>query len=233
MLPLEVADDDVEESVPVVVAKVCAHACFGFAIWAEGDAGIQPNIGKSRPPLVAKEKVRGHIVGDKQIGIAVFVVVTKYHAELTAAVVINAYFFRHVGKSSISLIAVHNPRRALVLTGTAVDAYRAVPALFVVFEGEIGIVGNVEVEIAIVVDVGKGRTHTQALVAAASGLCHIDKGTIAAIAIQHVGTEVRNIEIHVTVVVIISRADSHAIPFIADTSVLCCFLELPIAFVSI
>ena len=175
MLPLEVADDDVEESVPVVVAKVRAHACLGFAVRAEGDAGIQPNIGKSRPPLVAKEEVRGHIVGDKQIRIAVFVVIAKHYAELTAAVVINAHCFRYVGKRSISFVAIHNPRRALILTGPAVDAYRTVPALFVVFEGKIGIVGNVEVEIAVVVDVGKGRTHAQALVADASGLCRIDK----------------------------------------------------------
>src|SRR6187549_3177000 len=91
------------------------------------------------------------------------------------------------------------------LTKLRVAAVRRLAAI------SVHVVDDEEIEIAVLVEVGKRAARTPARLADMRSRCHVGKRAVTAIAIEHVRAEVRHVEVNPAVVVVVTRARAHAV----------------------
>ena len=97
----------------IVVAKVRAHARFDVAIAVVRHAGDEGDVLEGAVALVLEEHVRGLVVGDKEVAVAIGVVIGRHHAQAVIAIGgCHAGRLGDVGKRAIALVAVEHIRCA-------------------------------------------------------------------------------------------------------------------------
>ena len=77
---VEIGDGYAGKTGAVEIGGIDAHACAGFAFFAEGDAGFDGDIFERAVALIAVELVGLRVVGDEKVGPAVAIVVEHGNA---------------------------------------------------------------------------------------------------------------------------------------------------------
>src|SRR5262249_13763649 len=85
-LAFERRDDQIGQSVVVVIAKIHAHSRYGTPAVVNRDARCKPTLLKTAAPVVAKEKVGQRVVGDEDVNKPVIVIIGNRHAHSFADV---------------------------------------------------------------------------------------------------------------------------------------------------
>ena len=157
---VEVGHEDVEEPVVVEITPVGSHAGLGLAICAEGDAAEQAVLDEPAVPVVAVQEVPRRVVGHVGVGVAIVVVVAEDDAEpLAVERVRHASLCGDVRECAVAGVQEQGVLGGVVDVGVAIGAQVAarVAAELVVVPAKVDVVGDVQVEVAIGVDVGPGR----------------------------------------------------------------------------
>src|SRR5688572_4443174 len=164
---VQVGDDDVEEAVAIHVGHIGSHSRQRPSFDTECDASPESDFFKTSLSLVVEKEIRHGIVGDINIVPSVTVIVSKNHTEPVSVRTVNAGFLRHVGKGTVTVVAIEDVRKAVVDIRMAVHAkVSRCRTVLIVVDGKVNVVGHEEIHIAIVVDVAKGATGTPAARAA-------------------------------------------------------------------
>ena len=97
----------------IVVAKVRAHASFDVAVAVVRHARDEGDVLEGAVALVLEEYIGGLVVGDKEVAIAIGIVIGRDHAQAVIAVGgSHAGRLSDVGKRAVALVAVEHIRRA-------------------------------------------------------------------------------------------------------------------------
>ena len=100
-------------AVLIVVAKVHAHAGFDIAVAVVRYACDEGDVLEGTVALVLEEHIGGFVVGDKEVGVAIGIVIGRNHAQAIVAVGgRHAGRLGDVSKCAAALIAVEHIRRA-------------------------------------------------------------------------------------------------------------------------
>ena len=165
---------DIGETVVIVVGNISAHTILSGVV--DGGPG---NLPKRTVLVVEVEIIRGvKVIGDVEIRPAVTVDVSGRSAEGEAEVE-HPGGSRNVAEAAVAVVAVEpvgfGQRGVFFLV--AVERYRA-------FEGRRGVVGHVDVEVAVPVVVEKGSVGGIARVGQAVGGGGLGKGQVPVVDVQ-------------------------------------------------
>ncbi len=129
---------------------------------------------------VQEDEVGRHVVGDVEVGPAVVGEVAEDHPEALAAGAAEARLGGGVFEGAVAAVQVEAVGLAVVDVGMAVRAHAAGDdaADLVVGEGEVHVVGHVEVEVAVAVGVAEGRRGAPQGIAHAGALGRLGEGTV-------------------------------------------------------
>src|SRR5271170_3352399 len=98
-------DEIAETAGVIVVGEVDAHGAEALAVAAEGYAGEQADVGERAVVIVVIEVAGDGVVGDKEVGPAVVVVVGPHGAEAVVAdVIVNASFDANFFERAVAAI---------------------------------------------------------------------------------------------------------------------------------
>src|ERR1700728_4730795 len=97
-LALKRGEDDVRQSVIVVIAKIGPHSGDCVAIVLQCNACIKRDFGKRSVPLVMKQKIRHRVVSDEYVRIAVAIIVRNRDTHSFACCLSNPASGRHIFK---------------------------------------------------------------------------------------------------------------------------------------
>ena len=89
-------------------------------------------------------------------------------------------------------------------------------AKLVVVPTEVDVVDNIEIQVAVVVDIGPRRRGAPSLVAHSSLSGDVAEGSITVVAIQSIGSEVGDVQIGKAVVVIVGSCGPHSVAKISQ-----------------
>src|SRR4029077_19476186 len=154
----EIGDDQVGPAVIVVIGEVDAHAGISAAVAVDGYLRRQTHFFKRAITLVVVEELDHGVVGDKEIDVAIAIVVRQRNAESFASLR-KANFLGDFGEMAVSIIVVDQGRNRLEDVGMAIGAV----AFFVlaapdVFKIPLNVSQNDEIEQAIAIQIDPGGT---------------------------------------------------------------------------
>ena len=163
---------------------------------------------------VAEQVIGRHVVGDEQIGASVFVEVSREDAQPATVGVDDAGLSRHVDEPTAVVAedvirqGLEVERKAAVVAGVlGIDA----TAGFVVVPFEV--VADVQVEVAVAIQVGERRRSRPVAIAGKPGLLgDVFKSPVALVAIEGIAAPARHEEVGPSVVVDITDRDPVAVP---------------------
>ena len=230
----EVAYDQALAARAVVIGRVDPHRPARLSLLAEGDTGAPADLLERAVVPVVVQEVRLCIVGDREIGPAVAVVVQSDHAERLAGRVVHAGGARHVLERPVTLVAEQPVGRATIRFGSAVRFAVAVEgAEDVVLRGPLHVVAHEQVQppVAIVVDPGGARAERG--VRHARLLRHVRERAVAPVVEQPVRAKAVDEQVGVPVVVIIGRGHADAIHLDGQTGLCRHVLERAVAAVAV
>src|SRR5690242_18926278 len=175
-------------AVVVVIGAVHPHAGLGQAISAESHSSLHSHLRKSSFAVVVVKAAGAGIVGNIKVQAAVLVVVQPDDAQAIIGFGVNAQLFAHVGEGAVAVIVVEPVTRAFQASRSAGNGYAAVLAERTAAEGrqvvqvEVHIVGDIEIQAAIIVVIAKGSARAPApLVVHARLSGHVVKSSVAVI----------------------------------------------------
>ena len=100
-------------SVLIVVAKIYAHASFDVAVAVVRHARDEGDVLEGAVALVLEEHVGGFVVGDKEVAIAIGIVIDRHYAQAVVAIGgCHAGRLGDVGKRAVAVVAVEHVRCA-------------------------------------------------------------------------------------------------------------------------
>ena len=219
---IEVGEEDVGAAVTVEVLGDDSHRGLVLAVVADRTAGgggellIAGRGSLRRAPCV--EVVGGHVVADIDLGVEIVVEVdNRYGEPLPAAVglgeaeVGGAFHERPVSPAHPHLILL-----ADIAPGAAVAAPLRIVAGFVVAEPIVEERAGVEVELAIVVEIGEGGAGAPLRELDPGGGGDVGERAVAVVVEENGGAEVGEVEIGKPVGVIVTDSDPLAVVVVAD-----------------
>ena len=188
-------------------------AGFHHAVGVGSGPGQQGRVLECGVALVDPEQVVRHVVGHIEVDIPIIVEIGRDHAEAGAAGLANARCGADVGELAVAQIAIQKIRTTLVDDRRAIGRLaEVVRARLVVGEGELHIVGDVEIGEPVAIDVREAGAHRPALIGRDVGsVADVAEAAIAEILEQLVGAEVGDEDVEVAIVVDVARGDSHAV----------------------
>ena len=95
-------------AIVVVVAEVDSHACESLAVLVVADAGEKTDFGESAVAIVVVEEALHGVVGDKNIGEAIAVVVGKGNAESLAMRIGDSGLLGNVGEGAVPIVVIED-----------------------------------------------------------------------------------------------------------------------------
>ena len=205
---------EIEIAVAIKIASVQSHAGLRQTIAAVRGPGLDGHLDQTPVAVVAPEQVGFGVVGHVQIEIAVAVQVVEDDPHRRVAQGADSGGIAHVQKRSVAPIAVDSVRLPTSVFGSAVHvqtfvvAFRAARRRIVQVEFEV--VGHVQIEPPIAIDIPKGGARAPATVIHSSGSGNFDKAPRPIVAPELVGTPIRDVQIDIAVVVVVPRSASHA-----------------------
>src|ERR1700728_3883506 len=203
---------------PVVVdiAEINPHTCNGPAVFVIGYAGRERDIGKCSIAIIVQQEVRKGIVGNKDVGETIAIIVGKCEAHALTRILGNTRLLGYIRERTVTIIPIQKIRRAPIFVGRAIvnDVIR--PANMGSGKGIIKIIHYKEVEQAVVVIVKPPRSDRPRLTlskrtADPSFLRHLRKGTVSVIVEQLISVESSDVQIDKAVIVVVTSGDTHGI----------------------
>ena len=212
-LEVEVGDDQVHPAVPVGIAPVGAHPCLRQPLLVVGDPGGEPGLPERhsrRPGLNPEEEVRRGVVRHIDLRGAVPREVGDDDAE---PLPLLASGHRGGAEPAVAEVLEEGVRGAGVLLRMAVGeqvAHRA-HAVPVAVEGEVEVVGRVDVQVAVPLGVEERGARRPPPVARPRGPRSLAEGPVAEVAVEALGAEVGQQQVGVPVVVEVPGHAAHAV----------------------
>ena len=219
LLALEVGDRQPCLAVVEQIAGIDPHARMWIAVLIKGDAALSADLGEGAVPFVVELEAGDGVVGDKEIGPAVAVVVPDGHAERLAPGRADPGGAGHIFKAAVSLVVVESTVAGLIGRRDAVDVplSGSVAGLVVGQRSILDIVADEEVQapIAIIVQPGAGGAPLS-LVGDTGGGGDVGEARRAAgggvVAEQVAGTEDGgHVEVVPAVIVVIADRGAHRV----------------------
>ena len=172
-----------------------------------------PCSSKRKPPTVAEEIVGRRVVGHVEVDPAVAVEVGRDHAQSSPVAIDDARRGRHVDEpAAIVAKDVIGQRREVARIAVVGRRVLGIDADRVVVHVPGEVVADVEVEIAVVVEVGeRGGGRPVAIAGQAGLLGHVLEPAIAPVAEQGIGAPAREEEVGPAVVVEVGHRDPMAV----------------------
>src|SRR3984893_4963848 len=134
-------DEKVGKAIVIVILKNNAHAGEHLAVACKGRTCVQAAFRKSAVSVVVKKKLLGDIVGHKDVGKAVTIIVGESYSQPMALFRGNAGGHTHILKRAVSPVAIQNVRDRSKFAGRAIRRpFRA--ARFALLHAPIEIAGN-------------------------------------------------------------------------------------------
>src|ERR1700691_6400024 len=161
-----------------------------------------------------KQKLLHHIVGNKDVGKSVAIIVGKCHTEAISLFPCDTGFYTHIFKRAVAAVVVEDIADWRKFSWRTVLAYNQ-PTRLAVPHVPVQIAGHEQVQFAIVVIVKKSRRDRPAAASNASLCGDIRKGSVAVVVIKNVFRIVRDENIRIAIIVIIAPGAAHAIISVA------------------
>ena len=205
-------------AVVVKVPEVEAHARDECAFFRQGSVGLKRNLFEPVAEVMEEEVVL-RVVGDKQVGFAIEVVIGDAHAHTLADVIADTPLRRDVLECAVALVEKELIGRALIEARVAVfrDAFDHAKGLVGV--GPLHVIDDEEVEQAIVVDVdpssgnGPERAVFGVVPLVQAGLFRdVRKGAVAIVVVKGIAVDAGNKNVGMAIVVVISDGHSDVKP---------------------
>ncbi len=230
----EVADHQAVAPAAVIVGGVDAHGAPRLSLLAEGDAGrLADLLERTVVPVVVKE-IRLRVVGDRQVGPAVSVVVEGDDAQRLAGRVEDARPARHVFEGAVTPVAEQPIGGAAVRLGGAIRLADTVEsAEDVVLRGPLHVVAGEKIQPAVPVVIDPGGAGPEAGVGDPRLLRHVLERPVPFVAEEAVGTQGVDEQVDVAVVVVVGGRDSDAVHLHRQPGLPGGVLECPVAPVAV
>ena len=181
-LTFVVRHPDVGPAVAIEVAQVDPHAAVRHALIIERDAGDEPLLRERAIAVVHVEKVVGGVVADIDIDVPVEIHVGEQDAE-TLAVGAQARLARNLDERAVPLVAIDRVGQALELAWRADVAFLGgAAAERIVLERPVHVAGEIQVEVAVAIEVGPPRTRTPAGIGRCRPVGHRGEAAVAEVA---------------------------------------------------
>ena len=209
---------DVRESVVVHVAKIHAHAGNEIPVLRQRHPGGHSHFLELVPEIV-EQRIVVAVVGDKQIGTPVQVVVRHADAHALADMAADSPLRGDVPERAVAVIQEKRIRlpfvepRMAVVGGSLKAAQRLVAVL------PLQIVENEKIEQPVVIDVDPGRrdgpqrAEFRIVGVVQSGLGgDVGEGAVAIVVIQSVAVNARHEDVGISVVIVIANSHANVVP---------------------
>src|SRR5205085_8414806 len=222
--------EDIESAVAVIIADRRAHARLLAPIVVERRAGNDGNIGESSVLIVVIQNAGGAVACDKNVGLAVVVVIERGNAEAVMAVgLIDFGFLRHVLERAVADVVIKNVfrprqssrpahhRNALPYAGGALSWRQRYSGVVV------HVVRDHQIELAIAIVIHKRAARAPHLAASRNtGLfADIRKRAVAVVVVQDIFPVVGHVKVFESVVVVVAHAHALAPSCMRQTGFLC------------
>ena len=217
----KIGQEVVLQAIAIDVSAVDPHAGLGAAGGVEGDAGFESRVFEFAAAQVAPEEVRHRVVGDEEVDVAVGIEVGGQDAEALGedpATHGDPGRAGDVLESPSAAVEVERVGSPIVFVGVAVGGGSSLAAgAGLVDPGVVEqVVGDVEVEQAIAVDVCEAGARAPEGSPCPRGGCSIAEGAIAIVDVEHVAAEVGDVEVRVAIVIDVADGEGGAVVSVAD-----------------
>src|SRR5262249_46964345 len=126
----------------------------------ERDAGRNSHFLEGAVSAIHEEEVLHRVVGDEDVGPSVAVVIETDYAEAVALLRADSRGAADIGESSIPVVVKERRRLAVIFAGVAIGAVALLRADEVVFGCEVDVVGDDEIEAAVVIVIEPGAARS-------------------------------------------------------------------------
>ena len=211
----EVGDGQVETTVAVEIAAGNTHPGQVSALRVGRQPRLRRLIGEPKAAQVAEEVIRRQIVGHEHVDLAVVVEVGGDDAQAATVEIHDSGLRGHVDEPA-AVVAKNVVRQRRECERTAIHIPR-LGAFRILAEGRIRgvplqIVADIEIEVAVIVEVGPGRRCGPVAVAPEPRLrCGVLEPASAQIAIQGVRPPSGDEEVGPAVVIVVAHGDAVAV----------------------
>ena len=214
---VEVREIQVEHAVAIVIARRDAHARLGLAVAIHGAAEGETNLVVRAVGTPPEQKVGLRVVGDIDVGEPVGREVGDRHAERLVARAVEAQRAGRGREGAVTLVDIAFVRHRLDVAGMA-DARLSggIPAIDRIAGVVVEVVADVEIEIAVGVEIGPRSRRTPARIADAGLGRHVDERAVPEVSIERVGPDVRDVDIVEAVLVAVTDRHTLAIRPLVD-----------------
>src|SRR5690348_6811890 len=118
----QIGNHNVGTSVVIVIAEINSHAGESLAIFVVAHARKQTNFRERTIPIVVIQKALDRVIGDKDIGESIAIVVRKRDAESLAVWVGDSRLLRNICEGTVAIIVIKDVRESRVVVGMAIGA---------------------------------------------------------------------------------------------------------------
>ncbi len=200
----EVAHHDAGAARAVVVGGIGPHSGAGHAGLAEGHARGHAHVREGPLAPVAVQLVGLGVVGDEEVRPAVVVVVEHGHAQRLGVGVAQPRLDRDVLEGAVPAVAVQDRALPLVRLRRAVGLVGAVQrAEEVLVQRPLHVVGDEQVQLAVLVVVEEGRAGAEASAAGPGLRGDVGEAAVALVVEEPVAAEAGEVDVHPAVVVVV------------------------------
>ena len=207
----EVGDEDVRVAVAIEVLGVHTHAGFRGAAVVEGGKGELRAFPKRAVALIQPQVIGRAVVGDIEVCVAIAIEITCRHAEGGRRDLGEAGGAADVVEAPAAEVAEETVRDRRIGGGGAIAGPpRQVWAVLVRRKGEVEVVGDVEVQSFVAIDVGEACTHGP-LGPRQDRVAEFPEASVAQVLEQLVGAVVGEKDVRIAVVVDVAGGDAHAV----------------------
>ena len=210
----EIGHEEIEITVVVVVAAVHPHAGLRSAIIRVGDPRSHADLDKVPVAVISVQLVGLGVVGHIDVQISVGIEISERDPKAGISSVGYPRLDAHIGESAVGIVPVQtvrlrgNPFRPVEHFQALVERLSAACGKCV--EIELEIVGDVQVQQPVTVEIAEGGTGPPAIVPHAGLGGHVREGPSAVVAEQLVRPPVGQVDIGISVVVVVADGAAHA-----------------------
>jgi hypothetical protein len=219
----KVGDCEIEPAIAIVIAKPNSHAALHAAIGVVGAAGPGPDLLEGPVTAIAVKTVRGAVVGEIEIDVAIVVVVEAGHAHrVPVAADRQTGFLGRGAKGAVTVVEIESVEILPQPPGTIHDRNLAAPQAGTAsgedfLPGRLDVVADIQVLIPVAIGVEEGRADAPARLEDAGLAGDVGKGSVAVVAIKQIVTVGRQIDVRQPVGVEIADATAVPVNACADT----------------
>src|SRR5207302_489908 len=204
---------NVRQAVIIEVAEVRAHARKGLPVLVVAHSGQQSHFRESAIPVVVVQEALHRVIGHKDIGETVAVVIGKTHSQALAVRIRYTGFGGDIGERAVAIVVIEDVRHAVVIVGMTVGAETGslLSAIAIRLKGPVHISSNQQIEFAVIVVIEESSACAPSSRAHTRPLGDIGKRPIAIVVVERVAPIAGYVNVFEAVVVIVAYRDPHAV----------------------